>query len=859
MRKLLPLCAIVVLALLTNSNAGSISGQLLDPRGLPQPGITTTCNIYGTNQYGYASKVTTANTDPSLAGLFKLAPLIGSGTFCQAFAEKDGLPLLYRSGLVIPSGSDAPYATIRYRLASYCFPTGPFAGPHEDYAQSFRATGSSVISVSVRCMSPVSGNIDVSILDGEMPDSPQVGPSRTVAISGTSVQTAWWNADDVPTVPGRIYTARFRLVGGGGLDLLANTVRDRMSAPNPDGHTWLDGALSDQPLAMTVNMNDSGLLDTLCLMDCPSYSISSAGAQTFTAKGTGLVAVSWTAINTAKLAVSIHDGPGTFGQGGTQIGPTKYADVSPLAARSAVTFAPGEVPTVPGHVYYIKIATTTGATFRLYSAGTDVYAGGTAYIASQAKDYDFSLGIYEEPSAGAASAAAVGIRNLRVESISADSAVVRWDTTAESDTTLDYGPGTPYIGSYYDSSPVTSHSAPLMGLEANTMYHVRATSRATGFREERSDDVVFVTTADQPNLLADPGFESGALGAWTAYGTGIGPVAAGGHDGIGPHTGAWGVGGSVEHGAARGGVYQRVACSPGLDCRLSTWAYSYCEGDFYSSGSQTTLRIGIDPTGGTDPGSPAVHWAPLTNSQSAWTPIGVSATSAADHVTVFLEGGCDSECSVSALVFDDVVLTGQRAQPVGLPLVDAVGSCADGSFISIENVVCSAVGVDGACYVQTADRAAGLRVETADAMTIGDRLTLAGTMQTKTSTQRYLSGASVMSRISGTAPSPICARTASLGGTSRGEYCAPVPGTTGPYNVGLLMRVCGRVESTSSGFAVVNDGSGAGRVKVSTANLTSGLNQGQMVGVTGIVSLEGEVGSASVILLPRNDGDVQTY
>ncbi len=841
--------------------AGYIRGQLLDPRGVPQPGIYTTCHILGLTTTYIAHGYTATSTDPAVAGTFgwNMAP----GTYAQGFSEKSNLPVLYRSGIVVPGEGDAPYATLQYEPAAYCRGTEELNTECTVCAQSFRATGTNLVSVSLRCSYPLGGELEVMILDGDDPAAPQIGPRSFLKTSATEPEAAYWNAGEVPTVPGKIHTATFRLIGGGTFRPYVRSVFEKMRAEIPDGRTWVDGALIDRPLEVTVNMDDAGITNTVCCATSYSTaSVSQHAGQSFIARGTSVLAVTWVSNKTNyKMDVTVHDGIGP-GSGGPQIGPKKVANSPGPNARGIVTFAPGEVPTVPGNTYFVKLRSTNGTSYLINTTSKDWYTGGSGYINFGQQHYDLAIGIYEETSPGSSSRALAGMSNFRVESVGTDTAVVAWETDVLADSTVDYGKTTPYTLTAYNSTLTTSHLVQLTNLEPNTMYHVRAISRASGYRESRSADMVFVTAPQTGNLLANPGFEGGTPGAWTIYGD---PemVPAGWSYGAGARTGNWGIGAATEDGVVYGGAYQRVPAEPGNEYRLSAWLFSYCEGDLSTRDRQTVMRIGIDPTGGTNPQAASVKWTPFTNSQSGWTQVGLSAVATSNYVTVFLHGGNDSECAVSAFSFDDVVLTassGGTITPQDSTLYRALAEKADGSYLRIADVKCAATAAQtGAYYVQSLQRVCGLRVETTDSALVGEKVTVTGTLRTKPSGERYLENAHIESRVASSAPEPIYACAAELGGSGLG-LCKGIPGSVGPYNAGMLMRISGKVRNYGSGCIYVNDGSVDGEgIKVDTSALSTVPVVGSTVGITGIVTLEGTAGSASVVLKPRNSADVQAY
>lgn len=93
--------------------------------------------------------------------------------------------------------------------------------------------------------------------------------------------------------------------------------------------------------------------------------------------------------------------------------------------------------------------------------------------------------------------------------------------------------------------------------------------------------------------------------------------------------------------SAFAGVYQQVPVDPSATVRLSAWSYAWS-----STGSDPELsqneawvrqRIGIDPTGGTDPTSEDIVWSQgFSQHIDVWGQLSVEATASSDQVTVFL-------------------------------------------------------------------------------------------------------------------------------------------------------------------------------------------------------------------------------
>ena len=88
------------------------------------------------------------------------------------------------------------------------------------------------------------------------------------------------------------------------------------------------------------------------------------------------------------------------------------------------------------------------------------------------------------------------------------------------------------------------------------------------------------------------------------------------------------------------GVYQRVPVPVNSTVRLSAVTYAWSsEGNDVSvsqNGAWARQRVGIDPTGGTDPNSPNIAWSMPAQYLDSWGQISVETQAQSDHVTVFL-------------------------------------------------------------------------------------------------------------------------------------------------------------------------------------------------------------------------------
>jgi PKD repeat protein len=122
-------------------------------------------------------------------------------------------------------------------------------------------------------------------------------------------------------------------------------------------------------------------------------------------------------------------------------------------------------------------------------------------------------------------------------------------------------------------------------------------------------------------------------------------------------------------GRARAGILQSVGANPGWDYQIAVW-YSLNEqaggksellkdvddaADLVpADATGGTARLGIDPTGGTDPASASIVWIE-GYLRPEWAQLSVRATATANAITIFLEGQSAGRLGVD-VYFDDATL-----------------------------------------------------------------------------------------------------------------------------------------------------------------------------------------------------------
>ena len=153
-------------------------------------------------------------------------------------------------------------------------------------------------------------------------------------------------------------------------------------------------------------------------------------------------------------------------------------------------------------------------------------------------------------------------------------------------------------------------------------------------------------------------------------------------------------------------------------------------------------------------------------------------------------------------------------------------------------------------YIEEPDRTRGIRVNAATDRSVGDAVTVAGCLSDSDG-ERCLADAVILDWTAADPPRPLLTRVAYLGGRAPDPYTPTPPQASGLYNIGLLVRAAGVVVSHTSGWFMLDDGSGAAVKIYSDAQ----VSDSSFVGVTGICSTEG----GALVIRTRTADDVRVY
>jgi len=193
-------------------------------------------------------------------------------------------------------------------------------------------------------------------------------------------------------------------------------------------------------------------------------------------------------------------------------------------------------------------------------------------------------------------------------------------------------------------------------------------------------------------------------------------------------------------------------------------------------------------------------------------------------------------------------------------------SLPNGTRISISDKIATA-GTDqlpGYFYIEETDRTSGIKVVSGDPAREGKLTSVKGTLQTVNG-ERQITATWIGIGLTGTVPDPFSMSITSLGGPALNEYTPGVKGGRGVNNIGLLVRIWGKVTSTGAGYFYVDDGSILiiseehseplpAKVICGTGVTPPALNS--YVTVTGISSCEPSGADSVRRILARKPGDI---
>jgi extradiol dioxygenase family protein len=117
-------------------------------------------------------------------------------------------------------------------------------------------------------------------------------------------------------------------------------------------------------------------------------------------------------------------------------------------------------------------------------------------------------------------------------------------------------------------------------------------------------------------------------------------------------------------------VYQTVTVPANSYVRGGAWVVMNISGDNAADG-RSHARVGIDPTGGTNPYAPSVIWSANTTNalvSNGWRELSVTTTAQGTQVTLFLFATQDFPTQGNGVFWDDAYLRVTGTAPAGTPI-----------------------------------------------------------------------------------------------------------------------------------------------------------------------------------------------
>lgn len=183
----------------------------------------------------------------------------------------------------------------------------------------------------------------------------------------------------------------------------------------------------------------------------------------------------------------------------------------------------------------------------------------------------------------------------------------------------------------------------------------------------------------------------------------------------------------------------------------------------------------------------------------------------------------------------------------------------DSSSVSLTGVCVTASFVSPSCiYVEAPDRSSGIRVNTSQTFMVGTMVDVEGIIYTDPDTsERYIVATPTYPRATRAAecPTPVGLKISDVGGGDFG-YQAGVTGGRGVNNIGLLVKVWGKVTTTGPNWFSIVDGSGVELNVVCPTLYPPPVARDNYYSVTGISSCEKWLGNVLRLLIVRDQDDI---
>lgn len=263
--------------------------------------------------------------------------------------------------------------------------------------------------------------------------------------------------------------------------------------------------------------------------------------------------------------------------------------------------------------------------------------------------------------------------------------------------------------------------------------------------------------------------------------------------------------------------------------------------------------------GGSDAGTGIARYEYAVGTSSGgselkgWTSTGTATSATCTGLSLAVGG----TYYISARAVDGMSQTSSPMSSAGVKVARPVTTIqqakgfADGEIIGLPARVVSAKFADK-LYVEEANRVSGIRVQSSAAVPVGQNVTVLGVLGLAGGCERAILSPKVITGTMGTAIKPLIMIGGSVGGEAFNGSTPGITDAVGLYNVGMLVRMAGKVGVVITGGFDLLDGSnikdsgGNPGLKISTSTTWT---TGAPATVTGVVSCESVAGKVYPVIL----------
>lgn len=171
-------------------------------------------------------------------------------------------------------------------------------------------------------------------------------------------------------------------------------------------------------------------------------------------------------------------------------------------------------------------------------------------------------------------------------------------------------------------------------------------------------DFALALKARAPKAPRNANEESSDLSEWTPWGEADGVQQDEWYADVKPRDGHFFLGTASNCAEKDGGFLQSVEATPGAPLDVSAWTLTYKEGS-----APMGNRLGVDPTGGTDPSDESVVWTEWIRTGGAWKQVRLNLTPQSDRITIFLQHAQNSDNRWNINAFDRIEVNAVGAPP----------------------------------------------------------------------------------------------------------------------------------------------------------------------------------------------------